>query len=244
VVSSAPDAHQTKWPRRSGYLRAVVEGKQKWHIAAGARREPTTVQLCASGCARLGIGAGVWERIAPGRGRKEHYVRPARGIIKRHPCRARQGHDPPLELPVMAKAPKRFSTEHGESVYGNCTISADLSRNIKCRGMTNSREADRCGWGCYEPPEQGFGAVVDEKSHIQAFSRTSRGLPIEERRPVRYDDARLQAQRPPPPCLPATEMCGGKVIVNVTVGIGIRSGGSFLCAPWTLSFPPRLEAAW
>src|SRR6266576_1635596 len=57
-----------------------------------------------------------------------------------------------------------------------------------------AREADRCSGVVYEPARQGLGAVFGLKEPNTSVRSDAAGAAVEER-PVRYDDARLQAQR-------------------------------------------------
>jgi len=173
-----------------------------------------------------GIGE-VWE-IAPGRGRKAHYDQGQRDGIIKATLQSKPKGMTHWSCRLMAEA-QGVSKNTVNRLWQLHNIKPHLSRTFKLsRECEIPREADRCGGLYYEPAGQALVLCVDEKSQIQALDRTQPGLPLKKGR-CGTMTLRLQAQRHDHPvCGP--EYVDGKVIANVTAGIGIKSGGSFCAA--------------
>ena len=172
-------------------LRAVA-GQQNVAIAEGLGVSRPTVQLWRKRVHEQGIRE-VWE-IAPGRGRKAHYDQGQRDRIIQATLQSKPKGMTHWSCRLMAKAQK-VSKNTVNRLWQLHNIKPHLSRTFKLSRDAKFLEKLSDVVGLYmNPPDKALVLCLDEKSQIQALDRTQPGAAVEER-PVRYDDARLQAQR-------------------------------------------------
>jgi hypothetical protein len=148
-------------------------------VAQIARRldvQRPTVRLWRDRVAKEGIGA-VWD-IAPGRGRKPSYGKSRIAHLVKSTLQDKPKGSTHWSTRAMATA-QGISKSTVQRIWDDHQLKPHLTRSFKLSKDPHFVEKLTEIIGVYlTPPQNAIVFCVDEKSQIQAFDRTQRGLPL------------------------------------------------------------------